>query len=183
MATTVDTLAAKSQANNDAAASALDSLYNQMMDVSKTMQKSAQEAAAAQEVVTTTTGLATQKAQKAALDNATNIGTNPEAANFILNKVAKEYEQNNARAQKFADNVAYASDITNITDNAQGSGSCSNNAANNSAASGAEHNPREPKPAKTNNPESVSGNQPNLLMLSNVLRSFSSERSPPANGK
>jgi hypothetical protein len=116
MATTVDNLAAKSVANNDAAAAALDKLYEEMTNVSRGMQKSAQEAADAQSVVTTTTGLATQKAQKATLDQATALGTNPEAANFILNKVAKEYEKNNQRAQKFADNVAYASDITNIAD-------------------------------------------------------------------
>jgi len=114
---TVDQLAAASRANNDAAAAALGSFASQMIDVSKQMQKSATEAAEAQSLVTTTTGLATQKAQKAALDQATNIGTNPEAANFILNQVAEEYKQNNARAQKFAENVAYASDVTNIMDN------------------------------------------------------------------
>jgi hypothetical protein len=116
MATTVDQLAAKSQANNDAAAAALEGFNSQMASVVQTAKKSAEEAAQAQTLVTTTAGIATQKAQQATLDQATALGTNPDAANFILNKVAKEYEQNNARAQKFAENVAYASDITNITD-------------------------------------------------------------------
>ncbi len=113
----IDQMAADAQDNTDAAAKALSGFSAQINAVSSQLVKSAQEAATAQEAAKTTELLAAQKAQKATLDQATTLGTNPDAANFALNKIAQEYQANNARAQKFAENVAYASDISNITDN------------------------------------------------------------------
>lgn len=113
----IDQMAADAQDNADAAARALSGFAVQMNNVVSTAQKSAEDTAEAVKGAKTTELLAGVKAQQATLDQATALGTNPDAANFALSQIAKEYAANNARAQKFAENVAYASDITNITDN------------------------------------------------------------------
>lgn len=111
----IDQMAADAQDNVDAAASALSGFAAQMQNVVGNMQKSATEAAQAKEAAVITAGNAEVQAQKATLDQANALGTNPQAASFILNKVAEEYAQNNKRAQGFADDINYALNPSNIT--------------------------------------------------------------------
>lgn len=117
MATQIDELAAKSAANTDAAAQAIAGFTSQLNATYEEIRKSAQEAGEAKAAAVTAEGLAKQKAQQATLQQATALGTNPDAANFALNQIAEEYKANNQRAQKFADNVAYAMDPANLFDN------------------------------------------------------------------
>lgn len=109
----INQMAADAQDNTDAAATALSGFAAQMTTVSQTIQKSAAEAAQAQEASSLAGGLAVQKVQKATLDHANVIGTNPEVATFILSQIADQFKKNNAKAQEHADDIAYATDFSN----------------------------------------------------------------------
>lgn len=114
MSSTIDALAKKSTENVDVAAAALQGFQTELGKVSDAIQASAQEAAAAKKANVTTQGLAKMAEQKAVLKQATELGTNPDAASFALGALAEEYKRNNARAQGFADNIAFAMDVTNV---------------------------------------------------------------------
>lgn len=110
----INQMAADAQDNTDAAARALTGFTAQLNTVSEAIQTSAREAASAQEAVTTTQGLAAQKAQQSILNQAGVLGTNPDANTFILNNIAQQYKSNNQRAQGYADDIDYALSPSNI---------------------------------------------------------------------
>lgn len=113
----INQMSADAQDNTDAAAAALKEFTNQLNNVYGGIQQSAREAAAAKEAVTTTEGIARLKQQQVVLTQATELGTNPDAASFALNSIAAEYKTNNQRAQKYADRIDYAMDPANVLDN------------------------------------------------------------------
>lgn len=109
MATAIDQMAAQNIQRNDASAAALESFqaatqrgYEEAIDIRKSQANSA-------EIVKTTELMATAKAQETAAKTAVSLGTDPNAASYVLDKVAKQFEeasQNQAKFQGRLQNVA-----------------------------------------------------------------------------
>lgn len=66
------------------------------------------------QLIKTTEAMATAQAQANSAEAARALGTDPNSANYVLDKVAEQFRTNSERAQKFADKVAFVSDPTNI---------------------------------------------------------------------
>lgn len=112
----INQMAADVQQNTDAAQAALASFGTQVAGLLDGVAKSSKEAADSAANIAQVEGLAKLKAQQAALSRANALGTNPDAANFVLDTIAEQYKQNNARAQKFSDRIADAMDFSNALD-------------------------------------------------------------------
>lgn len=110
----INNLAAGNTQRNEAAANALDAFQvetqNQYSGAVKLLQDNAQNV----QTIKTTEAMATAQAQANSAQAAKDLGTDPNEANFALNKIADQYRGHVANANKFADRVAFVNDPTNI---------------------------------------------------------------------
>jgi len=113
----IDSMAATNIARNDATASALDSFQREIQGVYQTAAGIRESQATATQTVKTVELMATARAQATGAKVAAELGVDPNSANYILNKVAAQFNTNSERAQKFADRIANAADPTNIFEN------------------------------------------------------------------
>lgn len=118
MATTapsqVDNLAAANINRNDATAAALEGFQAQMQQQYSQAVSLKDDQAKLAQTVTTTEMMATANAQANSAKAAAELGTDPNAANYALTKIAEKYNTNSERAQKFADRVANVADPANL---------------------------------------------------------------------
>lgn len=111
----IDSMAAANIDRNDATATALQSFQAQIQQQYGDANNLGQERAKLTETVRTTEFMAAAGAQAASAKAAADLGTDPNAANYALTRIAEQFNKNSDRAQMFADRVANASDISNIT--------------------------------------------------------------------
>lgn len=93
MATSIDSMAVDNINRNNVAASALEQTFGQMADVSKAAIAITEGAAQDASLVRTTEAMATADAARRTANFSTAIGTNPDAANYALEKLVTQANQ------------------------------------------------------------------------------------------
>lgn len=112
--TGIDTLAASNIERNDATALALESFQAAQQEQYSQLGSMRAGQVEGVQAVKTTALMADAAAQANAAQAAADLGTDPNAANYALNKIAEQYTKNSARAQMFADRVANVADPANL---------------------------------------------------------------------
>lgn len=115
--TQVDNLAAANMLRNDATATALEGFQTQMQGQYNAASSLRESQAQNVQTVKTTELMATAAAQANTAKAASELGTDPNAANYALNKIADQYAKNSDRAQKYADRIANVTDPSNLLSN------------------------------------------------------------------